>query len=144
MCSDREVAVAGAVDPDCLDRIHTALSELWAGAPDIPDLDQYLFSTALLEVVSNTLAHGNGENVKFWLTLAARTYGVEAYYRDNAEPVTICLEAELPHDDYAESGRGLAMARLSLTTLTYQRETGLNRWHLVRCYSADSPLIDDE
>ena len=81
MCPDREVAVTGPVDPDCLDHIHTALSELWARAPDIADLDQYLFSTALLEVVSNTLAHGTGDNLQVWLTLTARPGGIEATYR---------------------------------------------------------------
>jgi serine/threonine-protein kinase RsbW len=122
----------GRATPECLELIHQALAELWAGAPQVSDLDRYMFATALLEVASNTLAHGGAGETRFWLTLSVDADHIRGAFSDDGAEVDLALDAALPEDEYAECGRGLAMARMALTEFGYRREDGRNCWQLVR------------
>lgn len=124
-----------SAQPACLDELHAALDRLWAQAPDVEERARMRFATAVSEVLGNVVVHGRtgaGAIPSVRVSLQAGTDGLRAELLDDG--VALDPDAalnELPEDDLAESGRGLALARAALDELHYVREDGGNRWELV-------------
>ena len=117
-----------------LDVLHRSVERLrratGRGADDRPLM---LFETALGEIGSNVLTHGQpaGSNrpVEYALRLDGAT--VVASLSDSGPPVHEHLSREMPAPE-SEDGRGLAMARSLLDDLGYERDGNVNRWRLVK------------
>ncbi|MGJ9371796.1 ATP-binding protein [Nesterenkonia sp. CF4.4] len=128
------VTLTGAAELDFVDRVLTALEELFQGAGDLTDEDRTFFSLAVSEIITNIVMHSNcqgdaGVTVTADLTVDAAA--LSARFQDDAAPVTIALhEAELP-EELAESGRGLAIAKMALDQLSHEVNNG-HTWTLVR------------
>jgi serine/threonine-protein kinase RsbW len=125
-----ELSFRGPAEPACLDRTHELLDLLWQQQPDVAEMDQIMFSTAVLEVANNIVSHGAAGTLSVMLQGDARQ--LEAHFCDNGAAVEVDLDAAVLPDDLAESGRGLAMVRMSVDEFRYSHSDGLSRWHLVR------------
>ena len=97
------------------------------------DRELMLFETALGEIGANVLTHGrpSGTEPAVDYVLRFDDATVQASFTDPGPPVHEHLAREMPEHD-SEGGRGLAMARLLLDELGYEREGELNRWRLVK------------
>lgn len=123
---------AQPADAGCLDELHAALNRLWAETANVDAMHRLRFVTALSEVVANVVQHGrtpDGGTPTLTVSLSAGPAGLLAELRDDG--VAVRATWELPEDELAESGRGLALARAALDELRYSRVNGVNHWALV-------------
>ena len=128
--SRTELSFHGPVELACLDRTHDLLAQLWQEQPDVAEMDQIMFSTAVLEVANNVVSHGGGGTVSIVLQGDGRQ--LEASFCDDGAAVEVDLDIAVMPDDLAESGRGLALVRMAVDEFSYSRSDGFSRWHLVR------------
>jgi anti-sigma regulatory factor (Ser/Thr protein kinase) len=128
--SRAEVSFRGPVEPASLDRTHELLAQLWQEQPDVAEMDQIMFSTAVLEVANNIVSHGAAGTVS--LVLHGDEQQLEAHFCDDGTAVEVDLDEAAMPDDLAESGRGLALVRMSVDEFSYSHRDGFSRWHLIR------------
>jgi len=130
----------GCVEPECLDRIHRMLAELWSADSHIAEVDRTHFETAVIEVAGNIVRHGRSA-AGFCCRVVIRVYdsAVEAVFTDSADPVDLAAidalldpTADTWPDEMAKHGRGLALARAAVDELTYQRIDQFNQWRVCR------------
>lgn len=128
-----ERSLHACVDPQCLDKVHDLVAQLWVEATDVSELDRALFEVAVLEIAGNILQHSVSEEAIICnLNLQVYPGRLDAIFLDSAEEVTVDLtNRDLPPET-AESGRGLAMTISVLDQLSYEREGSLNCWRLSR------------
>ncbi len=135
MASSRaEVSFRGPVEPASLDRTHDLLAQLWQEQPDVAEMDQIMFTTAVLEVANNIVSHGDGGTVS--LVLQGDDRQLEAFFCDDGAAADVDLDTAALPDDLAESGRGLALVRMAVDEFRYSHRDGINRWQLIRRRSA--------
>ena len=128
---------AGAAQAECLDAIHDLVDQLWRAEPDVTDTDRMMFTTAVLEVANNIVTHNRSRSgVSISLALTADPSALRAEFSDDGSPAVVDLESAALPEDLAESGRGLALARMALNELGYERTKEMNRWRLARHRSA--------
>lgn len=129
-----ELRVDGPAETAWLDRVHDALARLWDAAPEVPDLDRLRFETAVIEIATNVVRHtvpvGDGP-VRASVLLRADHRRLEAELTDDGAPVRVDLDPD-PVDDFAESGRGIALVLRAVDSLSLAREDGRNTWRLAR------------
>lgn len=97
-----------------------------AAAAHLPEDRLFALEIALVEALSNIVRHGHpaGE-VEIALHFGD---GIEVEIVDVGNPIPPgLLEAEVPDDPLAESGRGLALIRTCADDLRYERGGGRNR-----------------
>jgi serine/threonine-protein kinase RsbW len=123
--------------PAAIDAVHAELDELWEEAPFVPHFDRMAFATAVIEAASNVVQHAVPESatpvelgVDISVTPTKLQAGVSAFHA--ACPDAIDTDAAMP-DGEAESGRGLALIRALVTTVTFERQDGTNTWVLSKC-----------
>ena len=128
-----EYSLTAPAEAGSLEQVHAALQDLWAEHDDVRAADRVLFETAVIEVAGNIAQHApDGMRLEFTLNLRVKPDQVEAEFRDDGRPVDIDLGALALPDDFAESGRGLAMARAAVHELQYRRDGTTNQWRIVR------------
>lgn len=120
--------------PEAIDAVHAELDDLWEDASFVPDMDRMTFATAVIEAASNVVQHAVPETARpvelgvdisvtpIRLEARVSAYGAEC-------PAPIDFDAAMP-DGGAESGRGLALIRALVTTVTFKRQDGTNTWIL--------------
>ena len=124
---------AGPAEAECLDAIHDLVDRLWQAEPGVTDTDQMMFTTAVLEVANNIVSHNRSRpGVSISLGLTADPTALRAEFCDDGSPAVVDLENTALPEDFAESGRGLALARMALDELGYERTKDVNRWRLAR------------
>lgn len=127
----REETLVAPASVESLDRVHQALERFWrrAGASRrVPSAVQIALSTAVAEIVTNILRHARADS--FGLTLRASGDTLEACLTDRGVPFREPVAGPVP--ELAEGGRGLLLARRSVSRLEYSRSAdGENRWRLV-------------
>jgi serine/threonine-protein kinase RsbW len=129
-------AFRGPAEPDAVEALHEELELLWEKAPFVSDMDRMTFATAVVEAASNVVQHCVAEpgatvelGVDITVSMSLLRARISEYGAVSAEPD---LEhAGLP-DDESESGRGLALIRALVTTVTYERQGDTNVWTLCR------------
>lgn len=125
--------------PEAIEAVHSELDGLWDDASFVPDLDRMTFTTAVIEAASNVVRHAVPEAsapVELGVDISVTPIRLEARVSafGAARPDAIDTDAAMP-DGEAESGRGLALIRALVTTVTFNRQDGTNTWIL-----AKSPL----
>ncbi|MFJ5698476.1 ATP-binding protein [Arthrobacter sp. NPDC093139] len=122
--------------PEAIEAVHTELDGLWEDAPFVPDMDRMTFSTAVIEAASNVVQHAVPETptpvelgVDICIRQSSLTATVSAF--GAAQPDFSEADAGMPGAD-AETGRGLALIRALVTTVTFTRQDGTNTWVLSR------------
>lgn len=119
-------------EPVCLERIHELLGRLWVGEPAVEAEDRIMFATAVAEVAGNIIQHAAANHgVRLRLSLCVYPDRVEARFSDSGPAAEVDLAAASLPADFAESGRGLALATAA-AQLSYTREGAVNRWRVVR------------
>ncbi len=122
--------------PASIEAIHELLEDLWEDASFVPDLDRMTFATAVIEAATN-IVHACRPGVagprrtghrdrRQGAAPAGRNQRVRA-----ADP-QLGTEAKGMPGPEAESGRGLALIRALVTTVTFVRQDGTNTWVLSR------------
>lgn len=122
--------------PEAIDAVHSQLDALWDDASFVPEIDRMTFATAVVEAASNVVQHAVPESavpvelgVDIWIREASLRAKVSAF--GAADPALGSADPEMP-DEEAESGRGLALIRALVTTVTFLRQDGTNTWVLSR------------
>lgn len=128
------VSLSGTAELPFVDQVLDALDSLYRDAGDISEEDSMFFSLAVSEIVTNIVTHSGckgDSDVTVTANLIIEEAALSARFEDDAAPVAIPLdEAELP-DELAESGRGLAIAKMALDQLSHEVDNG-HIWTLVR------------
>ena len=123
-----------AAVPEAIDAVHAELDVLWDDASFVPDIDRMTFATAVIEAASNVVQHAVPESadpVELGVDISVTSIRLEARVSafGAACPEPLNTDAAMPDGD-AESGRGLALIRALVTTVTFQRQDGTNTWTL--------------
>lgn len=120
--------------PTWLDEVHGLLDELWGAVPGIGATDRMCFTTALAEVAANIVEHAAREAaVPVRLVVQCTDAELRALFEDHGTAYSD--SGTSPGDAYAESGRGLDMARALSDEVLYERDGPVNRWLVVRTCS---------
>lgn len=122
--------------PEAIDAVHAELDAVWEDASFVPDLDRMTFATAVIEAAGNVVQHAVPESaapVELGVDICIREISLRAKVSafGAASPCAYDSEHGLP-DDEAESGRGMALIRALVTTVTFLRQDGTNCWVLSR------------
>lgn len=118
-------------EPGWLDEVHDLLDELWGAVPAVGASDRMCFTTALAEVAANIVEHAARQaTVPVRLVVQCADHQLRALFEDHGTPYTGADDSS--DDAFAESGRGLEMARALSDELLYERDGPVNRWLVVR------------
>jgi serine/threonine-protein kinase RsbW len=121
--------------PESVDAVHGQLDDLWEDAPFVPDMDRMTFATAVIEAAVNVVQHAKPESadpVELGVEICIRQSSLRAKVSAfGAASPAIDDDPAMPGED-AESGRGLALIRALVTTVTFTRQDGTNTWILDR------------
>ncbi|WP_415856934.1 ATP-binding protein [Sinomonas sp. G460-2] len=127
--------VRGPAMPPIVEAVQDELVRLWDLALVIDPEDRLPFELAVVEVVTNAVRHAKPPGGEVQLDLEVEVHPdllLARLFELGAQPVVIPEGAgEMPGPD-AEAGRGLALARQLLTTITCERRDGANVWTLTR------------
>ncbi|MEV7606749.1 ATP-binding protein [Paenarthrobacter sp. NPDC089322] len=131
----------GLSNDDAIEAIHTELDALWDDASFVPDMDRMTFTTAVIESAANIVQHAQpvGEKpVEIDVDITVRPSRLQARVSAcNAREPFADMQPSLPDDD-SESGRGLALIEMLVTTVTFERQDGTNTWILTRDSTPDA------
>lgn len=121
------------VGPALFEQMELALARTWALHDYISDTVRRQVGIATAEIIANIVEHGSARghrpvHVGIEVSVGPRRLTV-AVTDDSDEPRINLEAARMPGWD-AERGRGLAIAKSVLDTLTYHRTTGMNHWLL--------------
>jgi serine/threonine-protein kinase RsbW len=122
--------------PEAIDAVHVQLDSLWEDAAFVPEIDRMTFATAVVEAACNVVQHAVPESavpVDLGVDICIREESLRAKVSafGAAHPDIANADPDMPDQD-AESGRGLALIRALVTTVTFLRQDGTNTWVLSR------------
>lgn len=119
--------------PDTLDRIQQTLDQLWAQHPDASPTTRIHMDLAACEIGANIVKHAAaGRPVQMQMQAEVCDGNVRVCFTDDGHPAPVDLDAVGMPSEMAEQGRGLALAVAVLDQLSFQRDSTINRWTLVR------------
>lgn len=123
-------------EPAAIEAVHMQLDSLWEHASFVPEVDRMTFATAVVEAACNVVQHAVPESadpVDLGVDICIREKSLRAKVSafGAADPHLENKNHEMPEED-AESGRGLALIRALVTTVTFLRQDGTNTWVLSR------------
>ncbi|WP_162319747.1 ATP-binding protein [Nesterenkonia haasae] len=125
-------SVTGTAELGFVEEVLDTLEDLYTTTGDVSAEDRTFFSLAVSEIATNIVTHGETETeVTVTADLAVDDESLSAEFQDDAEPVELPLEAAALPDEFAESGRGLAIAKMALDQLSHKADDG-HTWHLMR------------
>lgn len=133
-----ELRVDGLAEPGWLEEVHGALAGLWEHVGSVPELDRVRFETAVIEIATNIVRHTRPVGdapVEASARLRVAPQRLEAELLDTGAPVRVDLDPA-PVDDFAESGRGIALVLRAVDSLSLAREGDRNAWRLTRSWTA--------
>ena len=117
--------------PETLNLLHDLLDRVRDENPDVEATDLMLFETAVIEIANNVVEHGRPPGtIRYSFTLDVESDQLLGHLRDGGPPLEES-EAAMPDTD-SENGRGLALARVALDDLEYERVDDHNEWTMVR------------
>ncbi|MEU6537063.1 ATP-binding protein [Streptomyces sp. NPDC047000] len=131
MTADRTAGWSGTATPGMFDEVHRCLDAAWALLPHGPQ-ERALFDTAVAEVAANILQHTAAHlpvDVRFLVTITPER--AHARFTDTGAPAPPGVNATALPGPAAESGRGLALARAAVDSVTYARTAGVNHWDVI-------------
>jgi len=137
MTRDGQRVLETTTGPETLDDIQRLLDEVWSEA-EVPEIVRIHMDLAASEIGANIIEHsGAGRPVRLRMEVTMLPDAVHATFTDDGRPARVDLvDVGLP-GDFAERGRGLAMAHRVLDELTYRRDDQGNHWTLVRKRTMD-------
>jgi serine/threonine-protein kinase RsbW len=128
---DGEYRVDTLAVPETLNLLHDLLDRVRDEHPDVEATDLMLFETAVIEIANNVVEHGRPPGtIRYSFTLEVGSDELLGHLRDGGPPLE-GPERAMPGTD-SENGRGLALARVALDDLEYERVDDHNEWTMVR------------
>ena len=128
---DGEYRVDTLAVPETLNLLHDLLDRVRDEHPDVEATDLMLFETAVIEIANNVVEHGRPPGtIRYSFTLEVGSDQLLGHLSDGGPPLEEC-ERPMPDTD-SENGRGLALARIALDDLGYERVGDHNEWTMVR------------
>lgn len=122
-----------AAPPDDVNDVHALLETVWRENEQVGSIDRISFETALIELASNVIRHGDaGDGITCSVTVTVSADRIEGLLIDSGEPGDIDLDASMLPDDLAESGRGIPLIMALVDVVRYERVPEGNRWYLCR------------
>jgi serine/threonine-protein kinase RsbW len=117
--------------PETLNLLHDLLERVRVDHPDVQRTDLMLFETAVIEIANNVVEHGRPPGtVRYSFTLDVDPDKLRGLLTEGGEPL-LDLHFTMPGHD-SEEGRGLALAKLALDDLQYERVGDHNEWRMTR------------
>ena len=117
--------------PETLNLLHDLLDRVREEHPDVEPTDLMLFETAVIEIANNVVEHGRPPGtIRYSFTLDVESDKLLGHLRDGGPPLDES-ERTMP-ETHSENGRGLALARVALDDLEYERVDDHNEWTMVR------------
>lgn len=133
----------GLATPETVDALHAEFDALWAEAEFVPEMDRMAFSTAVIEAASNVVRHAvpsSAAPLQLGVDITIRPRRLEARICEiGAAPAAPDIAARETPDAEAESGRGLALIRALVSTITFERRGEDNVWVLCRQSQETTP-----
>ncbi len=127
-----EQVLAACAQPECIERVHQLLDELFADVGDMREEDRIGFETAVAEIAANVVEHAGGPQVALNLRVRVFPDRLEALFVDTGAAPTVDM-TDLPvSSPLAERGRGLSLARWMVDEVVYERLDEQNVWRIVR------------
>lgn len=134
LANPRAGALEAAV-PDFPAEIQRTLDDAWAHHGEVPERIRIELAIAAAEVINNIIDHaGRGRDLQIGMKLWVLGDHVRLEFNDNGLPAEVDLAALSMPDVMAENGRGIPLARASLSELAYRRDESGNHWTLVSRY----------
>jgi len=132
----QEDRIRGRAEPVFVDEVQDLLARMLAQAPEVGPEDAMPFELAVVEVVANAVKHAEPAaegklELDFELEIHSHVL-VARLYEIGAVSFELPPETEAMPDEDAESGRGLALARRLLSTISCERHGDSNVWTLTR------------
>jgi serine/threonine-protein kinase RsbW len=117
--------------PETLNLLHDLLDRVREENPDVEATDLMLFETAVIEIANNVVEHGVPPGtIRYTFVLDVESDQLRGHLADGGPPLEE-YERTMPGTD-SENGRGLALARIALDDLGYERVGDHNEWTMVR------------
>lgn len=117
--------------PETLNLLHDLLDRVREDHPDLESTDLMLFETAVIEIANNVVEHGRPPGtIRYSFTLDVERDRLLGHLSDGGPPLEV-PQSPMPDAD-SENGRGLALARIALDDLVYERVGEHNEWTMVR------------
>ena len=117
--------------PATLGEIDKVLSRVWAACSHVPERIRLQMGIAVAEIGANIIEHaGMSRSLRMRMEVHVLHNEVRVNFIDDGFPAKVDLGALRGVDEWAERGRGLAMAQAVLDRLCYRRNW-VNHWTLV-------------
>ncbi|MCB9408662.1 ATP-binding protein [Mycolicibacterium sp.] len=111
--------------------VHAALEECWRSNSHVPERVRLEIDIAVGEIVANIVEHASrGEAVLVQMSIEVLPGQITIDLTDDGIECEVDPDEVQMPDELAKRGRGLAMARLVLSKLSYQRSGAHNHWRL--------------
>ncbi|WP_148612986.1 ATP-binding protein [Nocardioides rubriscoriae] len=132
---DGRLELSAPATPEILELVHAMMAHLWT-THEVTAQQRVRFETSVIEILGNIVEHAlvgsaPGDGRRFDIVLDVGRDDVVARLGDNGIPVEMDLSKATMPDELAEDGRGLALAKAALDSLSYRRIDGRNLWDLV-------------
>ena len=124
--------LGGVAGPQVLEEAEAALGREWAVHERVPRAVRIQLGIAVAEIVANTIEHGSAGRhlVHIQMRISFEPGCVRIMLIDDGNEFHADVNTVAMPEGLAERGRGLAMARLALDGLVYQRLGVANCWLL--------------
>jgi serine/threonine-protein kinase RsbW len=133
-----EYTLEGFAVPTELGRVHDLLERAGTEHPELDATDLMLFETAVIEIATNVVEHGQPHGQVRWrLVLRVGAGQIQAELYDSGQEFQADLDAGMPGEE-AEGGRGLPLAHALLDEIELERVSNGNHWRMARRLGRDA------
>ena len=118
--------------PDTLEHMAQTLDALFQAHPEVPHQVRTHIGIAVSEIAANIIEHAAPHRtVRLVMEALLFATAIQVNFIDDGDPITIDPDTPSMPDLMAERGRGLALARSVLRSLTCHHTHLGNRWTLI-------------
>ena len=115
-----------------IDDAHATLRHCWSAHNHVPGHIRMQLGIAVAELVANIVEHAaEGESVRVQMSIDVLADEVHISFTDDGAPCMVDPAASQMPGEFATRGRGIAMMRAVLGTLSYHRSDTHNHWRLI-------------
>jgi serine/threonine-protein kinase RsbW len=126
------VVLETVTGPDTIDAVQRCLDDFWSLCGNVPEDIRTQVATAVAEVSANIIEHAaRGASVPMRMELQLLPGEVHVSFHDQGVPADVDLANPVMPSEFAQRGRGLALAAAVMNRISYVRDDTGNHWTLV-------------